>query len=490
MANSGGESVLASELENSSNCYRVYINGKDVGLVASREDAEAAIKAAISNLAADLGYDPDVKPEIRYYEEFSEDGGVDASSLIPQMENLIKDGIDVIKVKAYAMKIGDDLVVSLASEEEVLQVLKNVETKYVSDPSIFDVTLDASPYNSLVQIPAITMVQEPLAEKSLQSTSSTGGTTDTAVDPKSNGTTIGAQFSKEIMVAETYVAQDSIQSVEEATGEITKENVAPKTYTVQEGDSASLIAQVNNMATAELYSMNPGLETGEFSLQIGDELNVMVPEAELSVTTIEETTYTEVIARETTYVDDPEVYIGEEVVTESGSDGEKTVAARLTKINGVLSSSTIISETVTLEPVNQVVAKGTKELPPKHATGNFVMPVSSYRFTSGFGYRWGTLHAGVDLAASTGTKIFASDGGTVVYAGWYYGYGYLVEIDHGNGYTTRYGHCSSISVSEGQKVGQYEEIARVGNTGNSTGSHCHFEIRSNGTPLDPMDFVN
>lgn len=99
------------------------------------------------------------------------------------------------------------------------------------------------------------------------------------------------------------------------------------------------------------------------------------------------------------------------------------------------------------------------------------------------------MHLGDDYAASTGTPIKASDGGTVVTAGWYYGYGLTVIINHGGGVKTLYGHCSSLNVSVGDKVFQGQNIAAVGNTGNSYGAHCHFEIIINGTHVDPSLYV-
>ena len=99
------------------------------------------------------------------------------------------------------------------------------------------------------------------------------------------------------------------------------------------------------------------------------------------------------------------------------------------------------------------------------------------------------MHDGIDLAASTGTPIKASDGGTVVHSGWYYGYGYTVIIDHGGGVKTLYGHNSANYVSVGEKVFQGQVIAAVGNTGNSTGPHCHFEIMMNGRNVNPSLYV-
>ncbi|MBI4898062.1 MAG: peptidoglycan DD-metalloendopeptidase family protein [Actinobacteria bacterium] len=126
--------------------------------------------------------------------------------------------------------------------------------------------------------------------------------------------------------------------------------------------------------------------------------------------------------------------------------------------------------------------------PIKHGTGRFIYPING-SFTSPFGTRWGRLHAGIDLAAPTGTPIRAADGGTVRYAGWMSGYGNYTCIQHSGSISTCYGHQSSIGVSVGQSVRQGQVIGAVGNTGHSFGAHLHFEVRINGSPVDPMGYL-
>jgi len=110
--------------------------------------------------------------------------------------------------------------------------------------------------------------------------------------------------------------------------------------------------------------------------------------------------------------------------------------------------------------------------------------------TSGFGYRWGALHAGIDIANNVGTPIRAAKSGTVIVAGWNDGgYGNWVIIDHGGGFSTLYGHMSRIRTSEGTRVGQGDLIGDMGSTGNSTGPHLHFETRVNGNPQDPTRYL-
>ncbi|WP_051571547.1 M23 family metallopeptidase [Cryptosporangium arvum] len=103
--------------------------------------------------------------------------------------------------------------------------------------------------------------------------------------------------------------------------------------------------------------------------------------------------------------------------------------------------------------------------------------------------RWGTFHYGIDFAAAYGSTVKAASAGTVIRAGWYGGYGQIVIIDHGDGVTTRYGHNSELLVSVGDHVEAGDGIAKVGSTGQSTGPHCHFEVRIDDVPEDPLGWL-
>ena len=119
---------------------------------------------------------------------------------------------------------------------------------------------------------------------------------------------------------------------------------------------------------------------------------------------------------------------------------------------------------------------------------SFIKP-SSGVVTSRFGSRWGSTHTGIDLGAPTGTPIKAAAGGTVIFAGWKGTLGKLVVISHGNGVQTYYAHCSSLLVSSGDTVSAGQLIAKIGNTGRSTGPHLHFEIRLNGYAINPQSYI-
>jgi murein DD-endopeptidase MepM/ murein hydrolase activator NlpD len=115
--------------------------------------------------------------------------------------------------------------------------------------------------------------------------------------------------------------------------------------------------------------------------------------------------------------------------------------------------------------------------------------LSSFRFTSGYGQRWGRLHAGTDFAAAIGTPVYATADGVVTHAGWSSGYGRLIKIRHANGIETRYGHLNAVRVSVGERVSRGERIGDMGNSGRSTGPHLHYEVRVNGEPVNPMTFI-
>jgi len=145
------------------------------------------------------------------------------------------------------------------------------------------------------------------------------------------------------------------------------------------------------------------------------------------------------------------------------------------------------------EFMNQAYGTVSSVLNPTAETPNIwpvAGPISSY-----YGYRTSpggigsTFHEGVDIAGDYGTPISATAAGTVTKAGWVGGYGYLVEVRHADGIVTRYGHNSAVLVYEGQHVDQGSMIALMGSTGNSTGPHCHYEVRIHGEAVDPMYFL-
>ncbi|MDO5331211.1 MAG: peptidoglycan DD-metalloendopeptidase family protein, partial [Bacillota bacterium] len=218
----------------------------------------------------------------------------------------------------------------------------------------------------------------------------------------------------------------------------------------------------------------------------------------ITMRTVETATYDTDIKFGAKYIDNSELYLGETELISAGVYGKNEVVAEVTRVNGKEVKRVIQSTTKTKNPVDAVYYSGTKPIPEKKGTGTFIWPVKNTTrsmLTSRFGSRntgiigASTYHEGLDIGVATGTKIYACDGGVVTFAGWRAGYGYVVIIDHGGLFETRYGHCSKLLVSEGEKVFQGQNIALAGSTGVSSGPHCHLEIRYNGTAKNPIDYL-
>jgi murein DD-endopeptidase MepM/ murein hydrolase activator NlpD len=170
------------------------------------------------------------------------------------------------------------------------------------------------------------------------------------------------------------------------------------------------------------------------------------------------------------------------------ADVQATREEFLHEAEGLAQSSADLGAKIRAAQAAAAQSSATTSAPRAASSSGFVWPCSG-PMTSPFGYRWGRMHEGIDIGCGYGAPVAAAASGTVVYAGWMGGYGNLVVIDHGGGIATAYGHNSSIAVGVGQAVGQGQQIASVGSTGHSTGPHCHFEVRSGGSPVDPLGYL-
>jgi murein DD-endopeptidase MepM/ murein hydrolase activator NlpD len=200
---------------------------------------------------------------------------------------------------------------------------------------------------------------------------------------------------------------------------------------VQKGDSLASFLARNGVSRAELKTFNPGLQLND--LTVGRELRVA-----------------------------------------QASPGQSMLAIRPTVSGGAA------------WPIRPSFKPGRTPAERLKFGRHYLWPTKGV-FTSGFGWRWGRMHKGIDIANNTGTPIFAARDGVVAFAGWSGAYGYLVEIAHADGDSTRYAHNSRILVRKGQIIPQGSRISLMGSTGRSTGPHLHFEIRrAGGAALNPL----
>ncbi len=294
-------------------------------------------------------------------------------------------------------------------------------------------------------------------------------------------------FKEEFTYNETYAPVDEVLSEEEIKDYFASNKQDKIVHTVVEGDTLWDLSMEYEVTVQDIVDANPEL-TEETILQLDDEIVISNEVPTLSVRTYERVVYEDVAPYEVQKVERDDQYVTYSNVVTPGVNGVKKVTADIVSDNGVQTDKLIVSEEIITPPVTEVVEVGTMNTPPKSAIGTFKWPASgsiSDRFMTR-----GGKHKGIDIANSAGTPIKASDGGVVTYAGWDgSGYGNLVIIDHENGYQTYYAHNSKIYVTPGQRVAQGEVIAAMGSTGRSTGNHCHFEVRKNGVPQNPFDYL-
>ncbi len=302
--------------------------------------------------------------------------------------------------------------------------------------------------------------------------------------PAQSGGTV--EFLRDVNIRQEYTSTQNLCTAQSLAEKLTANIREEKTYVVQSGDTVSAIASANGMKAADLIAINPGLS--EKNIKAGSEITVKKALSFLSVKVTKKLIYAQSIAFETKKVEDNTLYKGKTKVVTQGKAGEKQITANAVYVDGKEEAREILSSVVVSQPVTQVVAVGTKPVPAKAATGKFIRPFRGI-ITSNYGYRGREFHTGVDFAGPVGSKIVASDGGTVVFAGWKGNYGYAVIIRHGSGVETLYGHCSRLLVKTGQKVGKGEAIARLGSTGRSTGPHVHFEVRVGGHYVSPWKYI-
>jgi len=304
--------------------------------------------------------------------------------------------------------------------------------------------------------------------------------------------TVSCEIAEKTEIRREYVPAGEVMNLGHLAETLYSTKTAELTYEVKKGDTWSEIAEDNGMTSKELLALNPGYDIDK--LQIGEVLTISASVPYLTMTVVQRERHVEDLMYDIQYTDSANLFKGDEKVTSAGQFGAADVLATVTYVNGVETERTTLSSVTLKNPVTEQRLRGTKERPSWTPTGSFRWPCSG-RLTSRFGGRrspggiGSTNHKGIDIAVPYGTAICAADGGTVIYAGWMSGYGYLVQIDHGNGYVTYYGHNSSLVVSVGSHVYKGQQIARAGSTGNSTGNHCHFEVRYNGVARNPLNYL-
>jgi len=303
-----------------------------------------------------------------------------------------------------------------------------------------------------------------------------------------NSDYVEVELAQEVNIKEIQASKDELNDYDDLLYYIQKGTNKEETHVVEKGENYWTISKKYNISISDIKSANPDINPD--LIHPGDELSLVIPKPFIGVKTKEVVMYEQNVAYETEYEKVSWLYNDEYQTKRKGEYGVAEVKAEIIKENGIEISRNIIEEKIIDEPVKEILYNGVKEPPPKKGTGYFIDPLPTGYVSSRYGPRWSSYHYALDIASTTGTPVKAADGGVVIFSGWSGDYGYLVEIDHGGGFTTRYAHNSKIFVSVGEKVYQGQKISAVGETGYTTGPHVHFEVRKYGSPVNPSEYIN
>ena len=305
--------------------------------------------------------------------------------------------------------------------------------------------------------------------------------------------TVNAYFAEEVDIRQEYVESSYVMNLGYIAEILNETKEGEVTYTVTSGDSYYSIAEKYDLSVEALMKLNPGYDPK--ILRVGDVLTISNAVPYLTVVNVERQRYVQDVAYQVEYTDDASMYQGEYKTTSPGVYGKADITANVTYINGEETEREVVASVTLSQPVTEQQLRGTKERPTWYPTGSFSWPCSG-RITSYFGYRntgirgATTNHKGIDIACARGTPIYAADGGRVIFSGYKGAMGYVVIIDHNNGYVTYYEHNGSLLVSAGQTVYKGQQIAKAGRSGVASGVHCHFGIQRNGSYVNPLNYLS
>lgn len=417
----------------SAKSYTVFLNNEEIGIVRDRETVDMAIRKIQKEYKDKYHTDCNVLSSVEIVESNANDSELVSDS---KLYSSLKSKLD-IKSAGYGISVNGEIIGVLGTKEEADELINDVKdyfTQNYEEDQILNVSFDEN-----VSVEAVTVGFDKIDEK-------------------------------ETLLEYIIIGTDEKMS-----------------YTVENGDTYWDIAIKYDMTVEELLSANP--EANENRLMPGDELSLVVPKPFINVNIERKLLAEEKIKYDSEIQEVSYMYTDQKTIKKAGVYGVADVEYIVTEQNGREINREEISRNVKSEPQSEVVLVGTQTPPPKVGSGVFINPLPASTISSAYGSRSGGFHRGLDMAKASGSDIKAADGGTVIYSGWYGTYGYMIEIDHGGGWTTAYAHCSQLYVTKGEKVYQGQVIAAVGSTGYSTGPHLHFEVRKYKVTKNPASYI-
>ena len=416
-----------------SHAYELWVDEQKIGCLKQEAEIRSVIDDLVQRAAETFKAEPVVLSKVSTVETRERTPLLSTDQLRTALDGVLK-----MAVKAYAIEVNGQSVVALGDKQQAERVLEEIKSSYIENAS-----------------------------------------------RRGNVSVEELRFNEDVAVVEQNTDPALLRDPEDAKRILLRGTDKIVLHTVQRGQSLWSIANDNRLSLDALRKANPELAGDR--LQIGQKLNLAVAEPYVNLVSVERQVQTVNIAFRTEVGEDDQMWPWQTITKQGGIYGKKEVTLEIRRQNGKEIARDVISEKHISDPVTCILVRGTKVLPDL-GTGQFAWPVVG-QITSRFGYRRSGFHNGLDIAAPTGTTVFAADSGTVIFAGYRAYYGRLVEIDHGGGKTvTVYGHNSTLLVKVGDQVKKGQPIARVGSTGRSTGPHLHFEVKVDGAPRNPLSY--
>jgi murein DD-endopeptidase MepM/ murein hydrolase activator NlpD len=435
--------------------YYVYLNDTYLGTVTNKNVVNKIISEKLKTMEQSYkNMNLQLGSQLKFIPEQVFESTANNEKTLDNLENAIQ-----LKTEAAAIIIDGKPAVYLENKAAAEDAIKKLKLQYVTEDQLKE--LEARSENKNAALP-------PLKEN------------ETRI--------LNIQLSKSISVESEKVTPEQIFTADQAVSYLQKGTLEETKYKVKDGDVLGSIANGNGLKLADLLALNPGL-TADSVLKIDQEINITVPKPFIEVVIEKEMNQQEEIPFQNQVTEDSSMNKGDSKVSQEGQNGLQNVTYHISEKNGAAITKDVTKQEVLKQPVNRVVVQGTKVIPSR-GEGSFAWPTVGGYISSGMGYRWGKLHKGIDIARPSNPTIKAADNGVVTFAGWDSGgYGNKVIINHQNGFTTLYGHMSSISVSVGQTVSKGQAIGIMGATGDATGVHLHFEVSKNGALQNPQGIL-
>lgn len=451
--------------------YKVYLDGEVVGLIYSKEELENYIDEEEDSIKekydVDKVYIPnnlDIVKEITYNEKVESSKAIyekikDRASFTIRGYKITIKGVEEITEDATIKT--DDVIINVLDKKVFVDSVDNTIGAFIDEES----------YQKFIEDR-----QDPI---------------------KDTGTLIeDVYLLNDIIIKEANISiKDQIFLTSEDLSKYLLFGTLDEQqkYIVQAGDTIETVSFNNKLSVGEFLIANEQFNSADNLLYAGQEVTLGIIKPAFKVVEEDHVVSEEVNHYNTIYEDDATLAMGTEIVKQQGEDGLNKVTRKIKKVNGDITNAVPVSQEVMKPMVTKIVVRGQKYISGVGGGAWFWPTAKPYVISSPFGWRWGKLHAGIDISGTgRGSPIYAANNGVVEKADYNGINGHYIYINHNNGYMSVYAHLDSIRVVSGQTVEAGQLIGTMGDSGFATGVHLHFSIYSgnpvSGTPLNPRMF--